>query len=496
VSRLTGLAVTVLVAAALPAVNPGRAGTAASARGSTAVTVRLAGPVRPVTPWLLGLNGVNRTGPVWDDQSFDAVLRKFAPGVIRYPGGTAANYWDWQAGWFQPGNWPGKPGKRLDDTLAVFAAAIRASGATPLYDLNTVTYGGAIGSAALSSAMLGQQLEFLRAAAARGLPVRLVELGNELYLNGFRSNPPNPHDHDYAKRFPAAADYARQMNAWTSAIHHAFPGVSVAVVATDANDVGGLTVRRRTWNSQLLPLLRGENAVTVHENLRVYHRDTAADVLALPYLHFQHFEARELKLFSSYHLAVWITEFNMTDFTHGHIYQGTWLHGLFAAEEALLFLREPDITYVGLNATAGLSAAAIFAGARGFGSGGPPTVPLALTAAGTTLSMIQAAFGRASSAQPLAFTPALTLGTTGAPALLGEALATPSGRQVLLLNLSSRPVILRLGAVFPGRFTVTEVSAASAGTRVTGPSSTIVTSSSAATTITLRPYALADVRSG
>jgi hypothetical protein len=254
-------------------------------------------------------------------------------------------------------------------------------------------------------------------------------------------------------------------------------------------------VRRSTWNARLVPLLRGEDAVTVHENLRVYARAAAANVLALPYLHFQRFKARELKLFRSHHLPVWVTEFNMTDLSPGHVYHGTWLHGLFVAEEALLFVSEPDISYAGLNATVGdSSSAAIFADAKGFGGGGPSTVPLALTAAGVTLAMIQAAFGRARSAQPLAFTPGRTLGSTGAPALLGEVLATPAGRRVLLLNLSSSPVVLSLANVFPAGFTATQVFAASAGTRITGPGSVTVISSSAAARLVLRPYAIADVR--
>ena len=103
------------------------------------------------------------------------------------------------------------------------AASWQAAGAVPLFDLNTVTYHGAIGSAARNAALLAQQLRLLRAASAAGLPVRMVELGNELYLNG-NSSTPAGHAHDYAKRFPTAAAYATQMNPWIAAIHRAFPG--------------------------------------------------------------------------------------------------------------------------------------------------------------------------------------------------------------------------------------------------------------------------------
>ncbi|HEY2277500.1 MAG TPA: hypothetical protein VGI00_04045 [Streptosporangiaceae bacterium] len=214
---------------------------------STTVKVTSTGPVRTVTPTLLGLNGVNTTGSQWDNSPLDSVLSKFAPGVIRYPGGTVANYWSWPDGWFQPGKWPGEPAEAVNDTLPVFRTGLAAAGARPLFDLNTVTINGAIGSATDNPAQLDQQLQALQSAAGDGLPVKMVELGNELYQSGYIST--GPDGQDYAKRFPSAADYATQMNAWISALHSAFQGVKVAAVATDANDVNGISRRRSTWNA-------------------------------------------------------------------------------------------------------------------------------------------------------------------------------------------------------------------------------------------------------
>src|SRR5580700_8055632 len=81
--------------ASLPAV--GRAAARA------AVVVSPTGPVRGVTPALFGLNGVDTTGPAWSSKKLQAALAGFfGAGVLRYPGGTAANYWSWRDGWFQP----------------------------------------------------------------------------------------------------------------------------------------------------------------------------------------------------------------------------------------------------------------------------------------------------------------------------------------------------------------------------------------------------------
>ena len=459
---------------------------------SATVKVTPAGPVRTVTPALLGLNGVNTTGPQWDNSAFDSVLKKFGPGVIRYPGGTVANYWSWPDGWFQPGKWPGEPAKAVNDTLPVFRAGLAAAGAAPLFDLNTVTINGAIGSAADNAALLDQQVQALKSAAGDGLPVTMVELGNELYQSGYIST--GPDGQDYAERFPSAAGYATQMNAWISALHSAFPGVKVAAVATDANDVNGISPRRSTWNASVLPLLKGEDAVTIHDNLRVFDASSSpATVLAYPYQHFQKLKAHELALFHSDQLPVWVTEFNLADQTPGHVFQGTWLHGLFVAAQALLFTGDPDITYAGLNATIGAASAPIFSSTQGFGSGGPATVRLALTAAGTTLSMIQAAFHRASAGQVLSFSPGPVLGTTGAPALLGEVLTTSHGPEVLVVNLSAQPVTLDLSSIFSSGLTATQVTAPSTGTKVTGPGSTETSTSAATGTVSVEPYALADI---
>ncbi len=488
-----GLAVLGGTGACLLAAASGVTGVSASANlAGTAVKVTAAGPARTVTPTLLGLNGVNTTGPLWDNAPFDSVLKKFAPGVIRYPGGTVANYWSWPDGWFQPGEWPGEPAKAVNDTLPVFGAALAATGAAALFDLNTVTLNGAVGSAADNTAQLDQQLQALRSAAGDGLPVTMVELGNELYQSGYIST--GPDGQDYTERFPTAADYATQMNAWISALHSAFPGVKVAAVATDANDVIGVAPRRSSWNATVLPLLKGEDAVTIHDNLRVSDASSSpATVLAYPYLHFQKLKAHELALFHSDQLPVWVTEFNLADVTPGHVFQGTWLHGLFVAAQALLFTGDPDITYAGLDATIGTALAPIFSSTRGFGGGGPATDQLALTAAGTTLSMIQAAFHRASAVQMLSFSPSPALGTTGAPALLGQILTTQAGPEVLLANLSAQPVTLDVSSILPGALTVTQVTAPSITTKVTGPGSTETSTSAASGTVQIEPYALADL---
>jgi hypothetical protein len=471
--------------------------TAAGRPASDAVVgVSPAGPVRTVTPTLFGLNGVDTTGPPWSNKHLLAALSTFfGAGVLRIPGGTAANYWNWRDGWFQPAStrWPAEPRTPVDDRLPVFNDALKASGETPVYVLNPLTYKSQIGSARVNQAMLRSQLQFLEAAAARGWPVTMVELGNELYLNG-ATHTSKDHAHDYEERFPTAADYARQMNPWIAAIHRAFPGVKVAAVGTDANDLRGITPRRSTWNARVLPVLRGEDAMTIHVILR--EGDPTASpgtVLAYPYLHLQKLKAHELKLMRSYKLPVWITAFGMSDATPDHVLRGTWLQGLFVGEEALEMLGIPAIENLELPSSVGKARDVIFDGPHGFGPHGPATVPFALTAQGTTVSVIQRALHRATKLQALSFSPEPKLGRTSAPAVVGDELTTTAGPELLLENLSAQPVSLNLASIFRARFTATQIRARTVRTPVTGPASTTARKSTGSGRLRLAPYALAEV---
>src|SRR5215468_11587029 len=86
-----------------------------------------------------------------------------------------------------------------------------------------------------------------------------------------------------------------------------------------------------------------------------------------------------------------------------------------------------------------------------------------------------------------------TLGTTGAPALLGESVTTPAGPKLVLVNTSSRPVTLSPSRLFPAGFTAAQTTAPSVMTLVTGPRSTTTTTSHGTGQLQLGAYTLATV---
>jgi len=56
-----------------------------------------------VEPGRFGLNGRSTEGPSWTNPDFLDLVEQMNPGIVRYPAGTQANYWDWRTGTFIEG---------------------------------------------------------------------------------------------------------------------------------------------------------------------------------------------------------------------------------------------------------------------------------------------------------------------------------------------------------------------------------------------------------
>ncbi|MEC3956786.1 hypothetical protein VMT65_27375 [Nocardia sp. CDC153] len=184
----------------------------------------------------------------WHDPAFQDALAAVGPGLIRVQGGTTSQWIDWRTGLFDEqdgGGFAGRNAGRPPITLPDWADIVRRTGATPLFDLNVVT------------STLDDQLDMLRAARRLGMPIRYVELGNELWVP-MRA---------YSAVYPTGSDYARAMNDWISAIHGEFPGARIGVAAADNSP--GITgafggQRYADWNHGLYETLRDADAVTFH----------------------------------------------------------------------------------------------------------------------------------------------------------------------------------------------------------------------------------------
>jgi hypothetical protein len=120
-----------------------------------------------------GFNTQMMRGPSWRDTGFIEKVKQLHPKTIRYPGGTVASYWDWKTGWLMEGielkmDW--ERIRKNPNTLDDLKFACDATGAQPILVLN------------MMNSDIAYQMEMLRYARKIGLPVKFIELDNELYL--------------------------------------------------------------------------------------------------------------------------------------------------------------------------------------------------------------------------------------------------------------------------------------------------------------------------
>jgi hypothetical protein len=453
------LALVVLAGALLFAIVVAKRSAGPPPLSSTPVRGTL-GPARTLPPGFLGFNGEAITGPgVWSSPSFARAVAGLRPQAIRVFGGTPADYWDWRAGTYVSS--PQVPAPlaalrpRIKLTIAGWASLVHAAGAAPLFDLNLVT------------SDLGSQLAMLRAASAAGMPVRAVELGNELYMP------------QYSSLFRDGAAYGRAATRWVAAIKAAFPGVMVAVDAypgTDGNDATPNS-RERRWNGELLATVRGEDALTLHAYFASglhpggapASGDQAEVMLSQP--------GRRLLAIARLvaglptRLPLWVTEWNLYD-PRTHAAQ-TWAQGLAVATFGLDLIATPRVTQADYHA---LVSSAPFGALRD--PAGTPSFPL--SAGGLAMQTLLAALGQAQAARPLGF---------GAEPVGGVELAG-GGRAAgaVIVNLTAQPAPIELPAELRGRPYVERH--APPATVVTGSQSVPEDSGVTGATMTLPPFSL------
>lgn len=395
--------------------------TLARADDTTIVVASPGQQIRVMLPDWLGANAEITRGPSYEEADFLEAIAKVAPSRLRYPGGTIANYWDWETGWLIPGTDPpygldkAKPNPRKLEDLR---HALEAAHSQPVFVLNLMT------------STLDHQLAMLEHAEGMGLPIDRIELGNEFYLD--RTH--------YVELFPTAEDYAEVANRWIAAIKQRFPEAQVAAVGAYVRS--GDEYRRKTWNERVLAKLQGADALVLHiyhgaglgtevnklleaqglvdsrqkgngmvsdlpvQRLQRQAMETPggmATVLGTPWT-----GLKTIKDLASVPdgMKVWITEFNLFDRT-GPL-QNTWAHGLFLAGYISGLLQHPEISLATVhNLTGNTAFALIFREENSFAKhlDGPPNQRLTLTALGEAYRPLSLAMRGHEKAQRIAFSP-------------------------------------------------------------------------------------------
>ena len=467
--RLLSTLLPLCAATALIPMGCARAQTEATA----APAAKMSAKTIAIAPNALGYNGNLLRGGSWNDPQLVQAFQSLEPGTIRYPAGTLANYWDWRRGGIDtatpdlPHGWEKTNAKPYG--IKELKTVYGETGATPIFVLNMLT------------STLDEQLALLRAVKEAELPVTYVELGNEYYLSSKA----------YVAKYPTAPDYAREANRWTAAIKAEFPEAKVSAVGAAVRPTDN--ARRKTWNGLLIPLLKGEDAISIHvyqgnglgdtdklmeakglveddddkgkapkpkgmwgskpsqeAQWQVLNTDTGLkNMLSMPFSRAN--EMKELDLLPA-GMAAWITEYNMFDRT-GPV-RGTWAHGIISAGLTLNMLGDERVQLMCFHDLYGPPQfAAIFGGDGGFDAlltgETPSATPYALTASGRSLQLVGRAMKGMTQMEMLEFAnnPKIK-GRTTYNALFGRAFSGPQGRSALVINFSGKAFGLKAGA-FP-----------------------------------------------
>jgi hypothetical protein len=428
---------------------------------------QMAAPAHSLGPNFFGVNIENSyfniPVPSWTDPAWLDAIRRVGIEAVRYPGGDAGNYWDWQTGTVYPRG----SASSTSDSLADLAFLAKNTGAVPLYNLNVLTFDNALVDSSTLSSAIENQLKMLSSAHELGLPIANIELGNEFFWTGA--------DHDAV--FPTAADYASTMKLWTAKLHQEYPTAAVAAVASIPYATDD---RTKTWNTAVLGKVLDARAVTLHRYEGIvdggmYDGTTPEGVLSYAFTDWADIVKGEIEPIERHSLRAWITEFGgFSDCTSDAHLTGTWLEGLYQSQMAIQFLSTPTVDQIDLYNISGSTSSLVFQDSSSYWDSCLSKsisfrgAPGELTATGQAYSLIGNALKQANSVYPVRF-PQAPLISPGAPAtaypsLTGVAL-TGKLNQWLLLNLGEKPLTLSYPAMGEGQ--IESVSAPALTTLVT-----------------------------
>lgn len=373
------------------------------------------------------------------DGGLTAAEAAAASQLTRFPGGTPADYFDWQTGWMSLPTGPGCGGcdsvPLRPTSLAALQLFLAASQQRAVIVINQLT-------GSLEHALAG-----LAAMVAAGTDVTLLEMGNEMF-DATRA--------DVLAAYPRPEDYALKMANWSAAIKAAFPAARVAWVGL-ANDWDN---RTRSWNAGVFPLASAADAATIHlypglPALNLTNASAFPQLLAPLFPLLANYRAYTDASIPS-RLRLWVTEWG----TWGlDAVQGTWLqamwHAAFLVQLPIALPRvDVVVPYCAVCGDANMPAFTTDA----FGPIVPPNanVPPAAwrrTASGHGYALVFAAQRGAAALQGLDFTPnpVLDAAVPSSRTLVGlrSANTAGGGLAAVLLNLGAVPVALDASAALP-----------------------------------------------
>jgi chitodextrinase len=498
------------------------------------------GASRSLSPDFLGYNNDAGT-TVMNNAAFAPALQQLDPETLRGPvGGTAADYLNWQTGqYFITSNTvpfikPGQPNPAYQ--LSDYINALKDVHANAIFNVNVMTYcpvsntNPASTSAAGVSCTQAQacgpvpsnyttsctntdetwglnfQIAMLKQAQSMGVPIKYIELGNEVSNGGA----------DYHYYFPSAQSYINKVNAWIPVLKADFPGTQIAIVGASGGICQqGLNFTQNgagtiAWNQAIGSQVQGENAIVFH----TYYTSNitpGGSVANAPDLStmlstgtqtcYKNLQSQDLPYLPS-GVSAWVTEWNLWSDTT-QVEHGSWAQGLTQADYALDLVRLPQVSLTDAHDLVGGSGqvyGALFPNASSYKTtaeagkiiGAPSPLPttqaLGMSGGGFVLGALERSLHGATNTTTLTFSSTPDVAGTSVPALMGQSFTVSGKTNLYFVNTSAGSETLSLGSL-SGNYSVLQY-ASDPANFITGNSSIPANTSTATNSITLPAYSV------
>lgn len=378
------------------------------------------------------------TKPSWKNKSFLDSVKKLGLEIIRFPGGTESQYFDWRTGRsISSSNWGGTGLQshnyigtvpHVSYPLSELKYFFDATGVKPIFCLNLLTKN------------LSDQLQMLTTARDLGIPVEYIELGNELFFT----------DADFINKYPIPNDYVTDIkNNWIPSIQTQFPGAKIAVIGSYdfTTDLNGNNVANRifNWNSAVYNQISTNQAITFHyylpPNTTTLNNPVLSQALAAPFKHWPVLKQNTIANVPT-GMDIFITEYNLNDGNQtSYSFASSWAHGLYTSTLFLLMLEEPKIKMILNHQLTGSPSYASLTSYTPYGD----TLTNNLSPEGNAMRLIHNTLIGSDSCIKLIFqsNPVITASNINYPSLIGFCVIKNNKRNLLILNLSETPFTLQ-----------------------------------------------------
>ncbi len=321
-----------------------------SNKGQT-MSTSLDSEVRNITNLNIGFNRRSDNGTWYTDNSFINLVSEMNPDVMRYPGGTQANYWDWRTGQFLDNtdkNWGNKEVVTIPTFLNALPTrtkviyVVNMARPTPTTGVSVNASEQVLKSDATLNLKIADMIDAIDSFVAQGKEPYAVELGNEFYFgniesgnyqiveeNGFFYSGWNPNTnapYQSTNKKDAtninALFYLRHCKEIVSQIKTVYPNIKFAITTTK---IGNGSSTRERWNntifnnlqnnSEFATLAQDIEAVTQHHYLNdnygvqtVINSNTSAKVAIAEGIQYPIDKQADYNLVPN-NFDVWYTEF-------------------------------------------------------------------------------------------------------------------------------------------------------------------------------------------